>query len=299
MSKPVKWIAIVLAAVVVLIAVAVVGVYALSARELGRTYEVADESIAVPTDPADIAEGERLSTLMGCNDCHAADLGGKMLLDAPIFAVLSTPNLTLGQGGVGQAYTVADWEHAIRHGVRRDGSPLIIMPSADYNHLSDEDIGRVIAYLRQLPPVDRDQHARSFGPIGRMAALGSRAAFFSASAIDHHAMHPITVARGVNPEFGEYYARACVGCHGPDWSGGPMPGGAPGDPPAANLTPDSATGIGSWTEAQFARALREGVRPDGSPLADAMPWRAFSHFADDEVSAMWLFFRTLPPVSKP
>ena len=142
-------------------------------------------------------------------------------------------------------------------------------------------------------------HVRSFGPIGRMAALGSPGAFFSASVIDQQAAHPAAVARGVTAEFGEYYARACVGCHGPDWSGGPMPGGAPGDPPAANLTPDPATGLGSWTEADFARALRQGVRPDGSHLADAMPWRAFSHFTDDEVAAIWLFLRTLEPVSKP
>ena len=51
-------------------------------------------------------------------------------------------NLTAGTGGVGAAYTAADYERAIRHGIDREGRPLMIMPSLDFSHLTDQDVAR-------------------------------------------------------------------------------------------------------------------------------------------------------------
>ena len=56
---------------------------------------------------------------------------------------------------------------AIRRGVSRDGRSLIVMPSEVFTHLSQEDLGAVIAFLKQAPPVDREVPRSGFGPVGR------------------------------------------------------------------------------------------------------------------------------------
>ncbi len=66
---------------------------------------------------------------------------------------------------------------------------------------------------------------------------------------------------------------------------------------ARNLTPDQATGIGSWTEEQIVTAIRAGRRPDGSPLLPPMPWPDFAHFTDDDAHAIAAFLKSIPPVS--
>jgi mono/diheme cytochrome c family protein len=63
-----------------------------------------------------------------------------------------------------------------------------------------------------------------------------------------------------------------------------------------NLTPDNETGLGGWTDAQIVTAMTTGKRPDGRGLAPIMPWRAFANFANEDVSSIVAFLRTLPPV---
>jgi mono/diheme cytochrome c family protein len=63
-----------------------------------------------------------------------------------------------------------------------------------------------------------------------------------------------------------------------------------------NLTPDSTTGIASWTEDQIITAFRQGHRPDGTPLLPPMPWPAFSRMSDDDAHALAAFIKSLPPV---
>ena len=83
----------------------------------------------------------------------------------------------------------------------------------------------------------------------------------------------------------------CTGCHGPTLSGGHIPGTPPSWKPASNLTP---RGIGSWTEADFTRALREGVRPNGTPIDTLMPWRLTRQMSDDEIRGLYAFLKTVP-----
>ena len=63
---------------------------------------------------------------------------------------------------------------------------------------------------------------------------------------------------------------------------------------SANITLDRETGIGAWTEAQFAEAVRFGKRPDGKALSHLMP--PMSMLRDDEVSAIWAYLQTVPPL---
>ena len=63
-----------------------------------------------------------------------------------------------------------------------------------------------------------------------------------------------------------------------------------------NLTPDRATGLGSWTDAQVVTALQKGERPDGRMLAPIMPWHAFANLTPQDAQAIVAFLRSLPPV---
>src|SRR5512140_2834788 len=102
--------------------------YVSSNSKIGHRYTVAAEAVAVPTDSASLAEGDRLSNVYGCRGCHGDNLGGKILVNNGAFGRFVSPNLTAGTGGVGAGFNDADWVRAVRHGVKPDGRPVLIMP---------------------------------------------------------------------------------------------------------------------------------------------------------------------------
>jgi len=105
-----------------------------------------------------------------------------------------------------------------------------------------------------------------------------------------------TIARG------EYLTRAadCEVCHtGP--GARPYSGGLPMRTPfgtiwSSNLTPDAQTGIGTWTAAQFSRAVRRGIRADGQHLYPAMPYTSYVQLTDADVVAIYAYLHSLAPV---
>lgn len=66
----------------------------------------------------------------------------------------------------------------------------------------------------------------------------------------------------------------------------------------SNLTPDTETGLGRWTNAQIVAALRSGVRPDGRVLAPSMPWRSFAMLTDADAGAIAAYLKSLPPTKR-
>ena len=64
----------------------------------------------------------------------------------------------------------------------------------------------------------------------------------------------------------------------------------------SNLTSDKNTGLGNWSDAQFVRAMREGVRPDGSMIGQPMPIPVYHAVADADLTAIIAYLRSLPPV---
>jgi mono/diheme cytochrome c family protein len=66
-----------------------------------------------------------------------------------------------------------------------------------------------------------------------------------------------------------------------------------------NLTPDLTTGIGRWTDAQLARAIREGVGHDGRPLASQMWSNAFRFLTDEDLASVIVYLRSLTPIHRP
>lgn len=281
-------------AVLVLVVAAVSAVYAVSSWRMGRAYSFRPPEVAVPTDPAAIAEGARLAITRGCVDCHGEDLGGRVFVDDPLVGTFAGANLTRGRSGVGGRRSTADFVRAIRHGISSDDTPLVFMPSYEFNPLSDEDLGKLIAYVRQVPAVDREVPKPAPGPLARVFYLTGAWPLIAAERIEHEARRPEAVAPGETVTYGRYLAQACVGCHGPGYSGGAIPGGAPDWPPARNITPH-ASGLLDWTEADFTRALREGVRPDGAKLSPVMPFAYLAKLTDGELRALWMYLRTLEP----
>ncbi|BBM73734.1 c-type cytochrome [Rhodothermus marinus] len=269
-------------------------VYLISGRHLQQEYTLHAVNLTVADDSATLARGRHVATIRGCMDCHGVDFGGQIFIDDPMLGRFAGPNLT--RGGRGAVLTVADWERAVRHGVRSDGRPLRFMPAIEYNQLSDEDLTALIAYVRHLSPVDRSDVPIRIGPLGRMLHLtGNLPLLLTARLIDHDAPHRPAPPYGPTAEYGAYLATSCAGCHGPGFSGGPIPGVPPEWPLASNLTPDPETGLGTWSESDFMRALRDGTRPDGSALdARYMPVRFTSQMTDVEIRALWAFLQTLP-----
>jgi mono/diheme cytochrome c family protein len=279
-----------------LLTVAVLSVYLISGQKLNKTYEVQPTAVTIPNGEAAVAEGQRQFYTHGCIDCHDTDGAGKTVTDDSLLGRITGANLTPGQGGIGPTFTDADWVRAIRHGIGADGKPLVIMPSLDYNKMNDEDLGYLIAYLKSLPAVDRTAPPLSVGPLARILIVGNIFPVLSAEVIDHTAPRPVAIAKGPTAAYGHYLAsQTCMSCHGEGLSGGPIPG-VPAEPPyAKNLTPDKETGLGNWDQAAFEQVLREGERPDGTAVDPTkMPWPAFKHLTDEEVTALWLYLQSVP-----
>ena len=103
---------------------------------------------------------------------------------------------------------------------------------------------------------------------------------------------------------GAYLATAagCENCHTDQAHGGRPYAGGPGLATpfgtfySPNITPDSQTGIGRWSDAQFVRALREGVRPDGANYFPVFPYPSFTGITDDDALAIKAYLFSLPAV---
>ncbi len=291
MKRLLKWLGYIVGGIVAIILICVGVVYAVTSARMSKTYPTQAETITVPTDPAAIERGRHLTIAVGkCTDCHGDNLAGKMISDDAVFARLWSANLTRGKGGVGTSYTDTDYVRSIRYGVRANGKPLIFMPSEAYTHFNDSDLGAIIAYVKSMPPVDQEIPKPSIGPIARFLSVMTPFPLVPARMINREAPRLALVAIGVTKEYGEYLAKTggCTSCHNPNLSGGTAIQGVK----VANLTP---AGIGKWTEADFMKALRTGVRPDGRILSAVMPWPYTKFLTDDEIKAMWMYLRSLPP----
>lgn len=285
-----RWAGRVGVALVALLAVAAGSVYALSERKLAVRRPVTPHRLVVPTDSATVARGRRLATVRGCTDCHGTDFRGNTVLDDPAVGTIAGPNLTAG--GRGPQLDDAAWELAVRHGVRPDGTPLLVMPANEFNVLTDEDLAAIVAYARSVPADTHTTPRVRLGPVIRTMYAAGKVNLLPATEIAHARPHAATIVADSSVAYGAYLTTGCTGCHNPSFSGGPIVGAPPDWKPAANLTP---TGIGHYREADFFRALREGKRPDGSRLDALMNVAMTSQFTDTELKAMFAYLRTLPP----
>lgn len=286
----------VMAALVVVPAMVVAYVAWQSHTRIARVWAVPEQAIEVGTDAAALERGRHLAVTRGCTDCHTADLGGQVMTDEGFMGYLASANLTGGKGGIAEV-SDAKIARALRHGVRRDGRSVVLMPALEYFPMNDEDVGALIGYLRSVAPVDREFGSARPGPGARALMVLAGENLLSAEMVDHQAARLPKPAAAVTPEYGKYVGAVCMGCHGQDYAGG-LVNGPPGTPPSSNITP--AGELAQWNEEQFLTALRTGKLPDGRQMdARFMPWAAFAQLDETEARAIWAFLKTLPPVSAP
>ena len=106
-----------------------------------------------------------------------------------------------------------------------------------------------------------------------------------------------------DPKRGEYLANAggCVGCHTEEkkdavrFAGGRALQTPFGTFYGPNITPHPEAGIGRWSEADFVRAMRQGVRPDGANYFPAFPYPSYTKVSDADLRDLWAYLRSLAP----
>jgi cytochrome c553 len=239
-----------------------------------------------------IAKGRHFVQAIGkCASCHGDDYAGKVIVDDGLIGRVYSANLTKGKGGIGETFTDADYVRAIRRGIKKDGHPMLFMPTDSYYYINDEDLANAIAYLKTVPAVDAAIPATRVGPMARALFLATDFPLIPAERIPSDGSRPQKIPPGPTREYGEYLtaAGACRSCHLQDLSGG-VP--IAKDLLSANITPAA---IGKWTESDFHKVLTTGIRPDGRMISAVMPWPYTRFLTDDEIQAMWMYIHSLPP----
>lgn len=286
-----KWLAIGLGGIVTLALIGVGIVYVIIGNHLGSRFDVRGTEIEVPTDATSVSEGARIAQLRGCNGgCHGDTAEGSVFFELFDGTRVIAPDLAR----IAAEYSAAELEGAIRHGVRPDGSGVIgIMPSEMFQHLSDADLGSLIAWLRKQPPREIKLPPSRYGPVARLMLMDLKRRYgglLSAGFIDHSA--PRVADSGDDPLIrGRYLALSvCTECHGADLRGN-----------AEDGTPDLAI-VMAYSSKDFHKLMRTGVPLGGRKLglmAEAAVFR-FAHFTDEEVDSVYGYLRTLAdvPVSR-
>ena len=250
-----------------------------------------------------IARGEYLVRgPMGCGNCHTplgptgpvagAELSGRLVEDTPAFTAWA-PNIT-------PAARIAHWSdaelgRAIREGLRPDGSLVgPPMPVSTYRHISDDDLGSIVAFLRTLPAVENETPPSVYNiplppaygpPIESVAAPDS----------------------GVTAEWGGYVVALshCMECHTPRGPQGELldevgRGGLEFVGPwgvsyAKNITPHP-DGIGDYDDDELKAMITKGVRPDGEAMMPPMPYPFLARMTPEDLEAVVVYLRSLPPL---
>jgi mono/diheme cytochrome c family protein len=168
------------------------------------------------------------------------------------------------------------------------------MPSEDYNRLNDNDFAALVAYVRSLPPVAGDGAVFRL-PLLVRALYGAGLVKDAAEKIDHRMPPSAVVPVAATVEHGAYVANMCIGCHGPAFKGGPIPGTPPSWPPAADLTPGPGGAMARYdTVDKFVEMMRGGKRPDGSAVSTVMPFASLRNVNDTDLNAMYVYLKSLP-----
>lgn len=279
--------------------------------------------VTLDTSPEAVKRGEYLATsVMGCVSCHSER-------DHQVFGHPVTPG-TEGRGGgnfgggglalyasnitpaaIGH-WTDGELWHAVTTGVTPDGRALFpVMPWPNYARASRQDLQDVLAYVRSLRPVENTVPDRVLpGPLGLVVNLMPQPAQVREQAPDP----------SDEVAYGEYLfaLAACGDCHTPrDDRGRPiagleLAGGMVFEMPhhdgygivrSANLTPDPATGLGTWTREQFVGRFkgarddaRIGTRIEPGQTWTPMPWTEYGGMSEQELGAIYAWLKTRPPV---
>jgi mono/diheme cytochrome c family protein len=298
---------VIVASVLALVCTALAGFVGYASYQATRTWDIPYPAVTADRTEAGVARGAVLFHA-SCEVCHRPAFGtrasGALMAEVPEWlGSFYAPNLTShSTAGIG-ALSDGAIARMIRFGVNREGR---FGPMPNYG-MSDADLAAVIGFLRSDDPLfapDPQSTPRSRLSLAGKAALAAAGMF---SPPERPVSGIIAPPPAPSVAYGRYLADSvyqCGDCHtagmdpdktqGPDaYAGGAEMTNATGQTIySPNLTKDDKTGIGLWTRDAFARAIRDGIRPDGSALGYPMPH--FRGARELEVDALYAYLRSLP-----
>ncbi|MGV3530280.1 MAG: hypothetical protein ACO1OO_15365 [Flavisolibacter sp.] len=270
--------------------------------------------LKVELNPESVERGRQLSRML-CNDCHydqnTNKLTGRPMEEISQFGKIYSRNITQDpENGIGK-WTDGEIAYLLRTGVKPDGSFFPVM--AKLHKMSDKDLYSIIAYLRSDDPLVQADNTRQ---------PQSSYSFLSKFLTNIKAIKPMPYPEsGHVPDpdttnavkWGEYVALnrvECYTCHSKDFttvdfiepekSEGYFGGGNKFEMPdgsvihSLNLTMDEETGIGTWSEADFVKAVKTGILPTGPAVRP--PMKPYADLTDGEAKAIYAYLKTLPKI---
>lgn len=277
------------------------------------SYDVETLDYKVVSTAESVERGKKLASML-CAGCHknheTGKLTGTKMHDAPPeFGEIYTPNITQDKKyGIGE-WTDGELLYLLRTGIKRDGqyAPPYM---AKFPTMADEDINALISFLRSDDPLV------AADPTPDQPSKPS----FLTKLLCKIAWKPFPMPKEPIPlpdttdmlALGKYLSHNldCFSCHSADFKtndfmtpelsegyfgGGNKPLNLKGQVMlTANLTPDPETGIGNWTEEQFIKAVKYGLK-DGEHALQ-YPMAPYAGLTDTEVSAIFRYLKTIPPI---
>ena len=282
------------------------------------------KDIHVEITPERLERGKYLANYVtNCIDCHSKrdftkfsgpvipgteGMGGEKFDEtmADVPGVIYAKNIT--PAGIGD-WTDGELFRAITVGVNKKGEALFpLMPYMHFRQMGQEDIYSIIAYIRTLKPIENKIPERSLNfPLNLIVKTIPK---------DLEGPMPAIPDKSNTLAYGAYMVNAvsCINCHTKMEKGKIMPGTefAGGFKfcnegqcvTSANITPDNETGIGLMTKEVFLDKFRfyrdekaRNILVGKSGNNTVMPWALYSNLTDEDLSAIYNFLRTLPPVA--
>lgn len=294
-------------------------------------FSACNNNKSTPTETSDkdsvkkvLERGEYLALhVAGCVDCHSkrdftkfsgpvipgTEGGGgfvfdeKLGLPGKIFGKNITPDNETGIG----TWTDDDILKAMTQGISKNGDTLFpLMPYIQYNHMAKDDLLSIIAYIKTWKPIRNKVPARQLMMPIAMAYPGPALQ----ASIDGNVRPPASD----KVKYGAYLSEMadCGTCHSPQTPQGPditrmFAGGYTFDlgtnkVVAANITSDSATGIGAWTEERFLNKFtqyREEKAYNYNPgnQNSVMPLSILAGMKDEDLKAIYAYLKTVKPIN--
>jgi mono/diheme cytochrome c family protein len=259
-----------------------------------------------------VTKGRYVFALAGGCGCHTAEGGptnaGGRPLKTPFgtfYGTNITSDLTHGIG----KWTDKELIDGIRLGVRPNGSVMSpVMPYPAFSGISDEDVTALVAYLRTLPAVARENQPHKLSiPLSSVGNRIWRWLFFTPAAAPPQAPTD-GVARG---HYISEHVAHCQECHTPRTLWGTLdrsrdlagnPSGIDGEV-TPNITPDPETGVGKWSEDEMVSLLKSGFLPNMDNVQglmalviDGVPEGGYKDMTDADAQAVTQYLKRVPPI---
>lgn len=278
------------------------------------SYETEKVNFELKSTPESIERGKKLASML-CANCHknpkTGRLSGSLMLDAPPeFGTIYSANITKDKKHGIANWTDGELVYLFRTGIKKDGKYAPpYMPKLP--HMADEDINAIISFLRS-----DNRMVKATAIPSKKSEPSLLTKFLCQVAFKPLPMpsEPINMPDTTDQiALGKYLVHSldCYPCHSADFKtinvlepektpgylgGGNQPLNRKGQVVVtSNLTPDEETGIGSWSEDKFVKALKTGIIEGEHALQ--YPMVPYVHLTDYEAASIFEYLKTVPPIN--